>query len=106
MFEKPYLLILTRQAALAAPDDPDIGQRFREGLGADPDATHVVVLVTETRSSYAFPRGPAEAALMIDQASRAIAPADLPVIADDAVMQEIHAVAEMLNLEASGGAKH
>lgn len=106
MYRKPFITVLTRDRALASPDGTDVGRQFRQGLDADPEATHVVVLVTESRSSCAFPRGPAEAALMIDQAARALAPQDVPVIADDDVMQAIHAAAEMLNLEASGGSKH
>lgn len=106
MYPKPFITVLTRDRALAAPDGTEVGRQFRQGLEADPEATHVVVLATDSRSSCAFPRGPAEAALMIDQASRAMAPREVPVIADDDVMQQIHAAAEMLNLEASGGAKH
>jgi hypothetical protein len=106
MFRKPFITVIRRDRALASPDTTDVGLRFRQGLEADPEATHVVVLVTEGRSSCAFPRGPGEAALMIDQAARAMAPQDAPVIADDDVIQEIHAAAQMLNLEASGGAKH
>ncbi len=106
MFEKPYILVLPRDKAIASPGGTDMGQRFREQLEADPEATHVIVLATPDGTRCAFPRGPAEAALMIDQAARALAPREVPVIADGDVMAPIHAAAEMLNLEASGGARH
>lgn len=106
MFEKPFIMVVTRESALASPDGPEIAQRFKESLRADPDATHVVVLSTDAGSKYAFPRGPAEAALMIDQAARALAPQTVPVVADAEVMAPIQAAAEMLNREAAGEPKH
>ena len=63
MLRKPFVMVLTRDRALASPGRTAVGQQFRQGPDADPEATHVAVLATESRSSGAFPRGRQPAAV-------------------------------------------